>query len=64
MLSGAKACQSCRSRQELSNEFLLLNLLFEQDSYSNEYFYAKFGFDTAGQAENELSKFAKKLNTS
>ena len=31
MLSGAKACKSCRSRQELSNECLL----------------AKFGFDTA-----------------
>ena len=30
-LSGAKACKSCRSRQELSNEYLL----------------AKFGFDTA-----------------
>ena len=29
--SGAKACQSCRSRQELSNEYSL----------------AKFGFDTA-----------------
>ena len=23
MLSGAKACQSCRSRQELSNEYLV-----------------------------------------
>ena len=31
MLSGAKACTSCRSRQELSNEYLL----------------AKFGHDTA-----------------
>ena len=31
MLSGAKACKSCRSRQDLSNEYLL----------------AKFGFDTA-----------------
>ena len=30
-LSGAKACKSCRSRQELSNEYLL----------------AKIGFDTA-----------------
>ena len=30
-LSDAKACKSCRSRQELSNEYLL----------------AKFGFDTA-----------------
>ena len=28
---GAKACKSCRSRQELSNEYLV----------------AKFGFDTA-----------------
>ena len=33
-LSGAKACKSCRSRQELSNE----------------YFFAKFGVNTA---ENE-----------
>ena len=31
MLSGATACKSCRSRQELSNEYLL----------------AKFGVDTA-----------------
>ena len=31
MLSGAKACKSCRSRQELLNEYLLAN----------------FGFDTA-----------------
>ena len=38
-LSGAKACKSCRSRQELSNE----------------YFLAKFGFDTA---ENNLVKFS------
>ena len=30
-LTGAKACKSCRYRQELSNEYLL----------------AKFGFDTA-----------------
>ena len=29
---------------------LFLNLLFETDSYSNEYLLAKFGFDTA---ENE-----------
>ena len=36
-LSGAEVCTSCRSRQELSNE----------------YFLAKFGFDTA---ENESSK--------
>ena len=26
---------------------LFLNLLFERDSYSNEYFVAKFGVDTA-----------------
>ena len=26
---------------------LFLNLLFEQDSYSNEYLLAKFGVDTA-----------------
>ena len=32
-----KVCKSCRARQELSNESLFLNLLFEQDSYSNEY---------------------------
>ena len=32
---------------------LLLNLLFKQDSYSNAYLLAKFGFDTA---ENEPCK--------
>ena len=32
---------------------LLLNLLLEQDSYSNAYLLAKFGFDTA---ENEPCK--------
>ena len=32
---------------------LFLNLLFETDSYSNEYLLAKFGFDTA---ENESLK--------
>ena len=37
---------------------LFLNLLFEQDSYSNEYLLAKFGFDTA---ENEPLKVCKKL---
>ena len=47
MLSGAKTCKSCRSRQELSNEY----------SYSNEYLLAKFGFDTA---ENEPSKVCRK----
>ena len=41
-LSGAKACKSCRSRQELSNE----------------YFLAKFGFDTE---ENEPSKVCLNL---
>ena len=46
-LSGAKACKSCRSRQELPN------LLFETESYSNEYLLANFGFDTA---ENEHLK--------
>ena len=55
-LSGAKACKSCRSRQELSNESLFLNLLFETDSYSNAYFLAKFGFDTA---DNEPCKVCR-----
>ena len=32
---------------------LLLNILFETDSYSNGYFFAKFGVDTA---ENEPFK--------
>ena len=36
----------------------LLNLLFEPDSYSNEYLLAKFGFDTA---ENEPLKVCQKL---
>ena len=35
---------------------LFLNLLFETDSYSNEYLLAKFGFDTA---ENEPCEFRK-----
>ena len=34
--SGAKVWKSCRSRQELSMS-LIPNLLFETDSYSNEY---------------------------
>ena len=34
------------TRQELSNESLLLNIFFEQDPYSNEYSVAKkIGFD-------------------
>ena len=33
-LSGAKACKSCRSRQELSNEYLLAN--FGVDTEENE----------------------------
>ena len=52
MLSGAKACKSCRSRQELSNEYLL----------------AKFDVDTgiarstaAAAAENEPLKVFQKL---
>ena len=37
--------------------YLFLNLLFETDSYSNEYLLARFGFDTA---ENELSQPASR----
>ena len=33
-LSGAKACKSCRSRQELSNEYLIAN--FGLDPAENE----------------------------
>ena len=44
-LSGAKACKSCRSRQELSNA--------NSNAYSNAYLLAKFGFDAA---ENEPCK--------
>ena len=40
-------CKSCRSRKELSN-----------DSYSNEYLLAKFGFNTA---ENEPLKVCQEL---
>ena len=41
---GAKACKSCRSRQELSNEYLL----------------AKFGVDTAENGPLKVcQKFAK-----
>ena len=47
MLSGAKACKSCRSRQELSNEYLL----------------AKFGFDTAENEPLKVcQKLAKHQN--
>ena len=37
---------------------LFLNLLFETDSYSNEYLLTKFGVDTA---ENEPLKVCQKL---
>ena len=47
---------------------LFLNLLFEQDSYSNEYLLAKIGFDTAESgllasqpAENGPLKVYQKL---
>ena len=40
---------------------LLLNLLFEADSYSNEYLLAKFGVDTA---ENGPLKVSQKLANS
>ena len=49
-----------KSFQSLSMS-LFLNLLFEPDSYSNEYFLAKFGFDTA---ENEPLKVCQKLANS
>ena len=45
MLSGANV-QKRVNLVDLSMS-LLLNLLFELDSYSNEYLIAKFGFDTA-----------------
>ena len=48
-------CPNFRIFQFLSMS-LFLNLLFETDSYSNEYLLAKFGFDTA---ENELSKVCR-----
>ena len=34
---------------------LFLNLLFETDSYSNEYLLAKFGFDTAENISDSAS---------
>ena len=49
MLSGAKACTSCRPRQELSNEYLL----------------AKFGFDAAENEPlkvcQQLAKIRKQI---
>ena len=46
-LSGAEACKSCRSRQELSNE----------------YFLAKFGVDTAeNEPAKNLQKVVKFAN--
>ena len=44
-LSGAKACKSCRSRQELSNEYLL----------------AKFGVDTAENEPCKVCSFGWKI---
>ena len=39
---------------------LFLNLLFETDSYSNDYFLAKFGVDTAENGPLKVcQKFAK-----
>ena len=43
---------------------LFLNLLFEPDSYSNEYLLAKFGVDTAENGPLKVcQKLAKSLNT-
>ena len=42
MMSGANACKSCRSRQELSNEIAIQTSI----SYFS-FLLAKFGFDTA-----------------
>ena len=48
LLSGAKACKSCRSRQEFSNEYLL----------------AKFGFDTAEKESLKIcQKVVKQIET-
>ena len=53
-LSCAKACKSCRSRQELSNSPCPFSQSsFRTDSYSNKYLLAKIGVDTA---ENEHLK--------
>ena len=52
-------CYIHMSRFSFFNFFsmsLLLNILFERDSYSNAYLLTKFGFDTA---ENEPSKVYK-----
>ena len=46
MLSGAKACTSYRSRQELPNEYLL----------------AKFGFDTASQPKTNSCNSASSVS--
>ena len=48
----AKACKSCRSRQELSNQIAI------QTSIYSEYLLAKFGVDTA---ENMPLKVCLKL---
>ena len=47
MLSGAKACKSCRSRQELSNEYLL----------------ARFGFNTAEKEPLKVCQKLAKVRT-
>ena len=67
---GDNECKYDRYRQELST-CLLLNLFFVQDSYSNEYFAAKCGFETAETlrtmryaihpSENKSSKVCQKV---
>ena len=36
MRSGAKVCQSCRSRQELSNEYFVFTCKIDVDTAENE----------------------------
>ena len=50
--SGAKACKSCRSRQELSTSIYYYSVVFS---------FAKFGFDTA---EKEPLKVCQKFKIS
>ena len=52
----------CRSRRALSMS-LFLNLLFETDSYSNEYLLAKIGVTASIQPRTSPSKFWGKFNS-
>ena len=57
-LSGAKACKSCRSRQELSNEYLLAKIGFdtaENEPFNFHNFSSLQGFNFHGAVVSQLA---------